>query len=118
MAKFGSNMKMTVHVALREAMRATFEGPLGCERQSPNASIDLFAFEGGGSIAVDYVEDASAALTYEQHKSMGTWIEFEVAVEAETAALLEACEGVTAFSFVTEHRYFQLPSGQVFRLKR
>ena len=38
--------------------------------------------------------------------------------EAPAAAALEATPGVRAFAFVTEHRYFQLPGGQVFRLKR
>jgi hypothetical protein len=115
MAKFGSNIKMTASPSVRDAMRAAFEGPLGCTRQSPNDTIDLFAFEDGASVAVDYLE---AVLTPEQHKAMGTWIEFAVDDEEATAAALEACDGVSSFSFVTEHRYFQLPSGQVFRLKR
>lgn len=118
MAQFGSNMKMTVHRDLVAATRAVFEGPLGCERVSPNDTIDLFGFACGGSIAVDYVDDASQALTREQHKAMGTWIEFAVDDEEATAAALEKCDGVSAFSFVTEHRYFQLPGGQVFRLER
>ena len=116
MAKFGSNVKMTVATGLRGRLRAAFEGPLGCERMSPNDSIDLFTFEDGASVAVDYSE--GEVLSAEQHKSVGTWLEFEVADEEATAKALEACEGVSAFSFVTEHRYFQLPGGQVFRLKR
>jgi hypothetical protein len=120
MAKFGSNIKMTVAPGLQQQTRAVFEGVLGCERltvpgKAPNASIDLFAFEDGASIAVDYADDV---LTAAQHKAMGTWFELEVADEEVTANALEACEGVVAFSFVTEHRYFHLPGGQVFRLKR
>lgn len=117
MAKFGANMKMTVDEGLRDATRAVFEGPLGCGRQSPNETIDLFAFEDGASIAVDYVT-ADKALTPAQHKASGTWIELCVADEGAVASALEACEGVTSFVFVTGHRYFQLPGGQVFRLQR
>jgi hypothetical protein len=118
MAKFGSNIKMTVAKELCEATRAVFEAVLGCERMSPNDTIDLFGFDDGASIAVDYTDDAGRVLTREQHKSAGTWIEFDVTDEEATATALEKCEGVSAFTFVTEHRYFQLPGGQVFRLKR
>jgi hypothetical protein len=117
MARFGSNIKMTVARELRQDTRAALERALGCTRQSPNDSIDLFTFDDGGSLAVDYV-DAADALSPEQHKKSGTWLESDVADEAAAAAALEATPGVRAFTFVTEHRYFQLPGGQVFRLKR
>ena len=117
MAKFGSNTKMSTASELREQTRTVFEGPLGCTRMSPNDSIDLFAFEDGASIAVDYVA-ADAVLSRTQHKEVGTWIELEVDDEEATAAELEKCEGVTSFTFFTPHRYYQLPGGQVFRLKR
>ena len=116
MAKFGTNMKMTVSQDLREQTRAVFEGVLGCQRVSPNDTIDLFAFEDGASIAVDYVE-SGATLTPEQHRAMGTWIEIEVDDNDKAKTALGACEGLTSFEFVTEHAYFQLPGGQVFRLK-
>ncbi len=118
MARFGSNMKMTVAARYQEATRKVYEGVLGCTRQSPNDTIDLFAFEDGASIAVDYKHDDAEVLTPEQHKAMGTWIEIAVADEEAAATALAACEGVTAFEFVTEHRYFQLPGGQVVRLQR
>ena len=117
MTKFGSNMKMTAARELQSQLRALFEGVFGCERVTPNDTIDLFGFADGANIGVDYV-DADKALTVEQQKSCGTWIELEVEDEEATAGALEACEGVTAFSFVTPHRYFQLPGGQVVRLKR
>ena len=117
MTKFGSYIKMTAARALQSQQRAVFEGVFGCERVTPNDSIDLFSFADGASIAVDYVA-GDETLTAEQHKSCGTWIELEVADEPATAVALEACQGVTAFSFVTPHRYFQLPGGQVIRLKR
>lgn len=111
-------MKMKVLGELRHATRAVFENALGCTRMSPNDTIDLFGFDDGASIAVDYASDASEVLSPEQHKSMGTWIEIAVDDESATSAALKECEGVTSFTFVTEHRYFQLPGGQVFRLKR
>lgn len=117
-AKLGSNMKMAVLDTHRDAMRAVFEGVLECERMSPNETIDLFTLADGASIAVDYKSKSEEVLTPAQHKDMGTWIEFAVDDEAATAKALEAADGVSAFSFVTEHRYFQLPGGQVFRLKR
>ena len=117
MTKFGSNMKMTVASTLRDVTRVAFETGLGCSRMSPNDSIDLFEFADGGRIGVDYVAP-EGALTPEQQKVMGTWIEFEVADEEESAKKFTACEGVTAFSFVTSHRYFQFPGGQVIRFKR
>ncbi len=118
MAKLGSNMKMAVRDTHRGATRAVFEGVLGCERMSPNDTIDLFTLADGASIAVDYKSTDAEVLTPAQHKDMGTWIEFDVDDEEATAKALEAADGVSAFSFVTEHRYFQLPGGQVFRLKR
>jgi hypothetical protein len=117
MAKFGSNIKMSTARGLRDQTRAVFEGVLGCERQSPNDTIDLFGFDDGASLAVDYVDDGDV-LTAEQHKKSGTWIELEVDDEEATAEKLAACEGVTSFEYFTGHRYFQLPGGQVFRLKR
>ncbi len=117
MTRFGSNMKMTAARELRSQLRAVFEGVFGCTRVAPNDTIDLFGFADGANIGVDYVT-ADAALSREQHKQSGTWIELEVDDEQATATALEACEGVTAFSFVTPHRYFQLPGGQVVRLKR
>lgn len=110
-------MKMTAPRTLRDATRRVFEGPLGCKRQSPNDTIDLFGFEDGGNIGVDYVDPAQA-LSPEQHKAAGTWIELAVDDEQATAKALEASEGVRAFSYFTPHRYFQLPAGQVFRLQR
>jgi hypothetical protein len=87
------------------------------ERISPNNSIDLFGFENGANIAVDYVE-GDPPLSRDQHKNAGTWIELAVDDEEATAAALEASKGVSTFSFVTPHRYYQLPGGQVFRLQR
>jgi len=108
---------MTTADSERERTRAVFEGVLGCERVSPNDSIDLFGFADGANIAVDYV-DGDATLSAKQHKDAGTWIELAVDDEEAVAAALEACDGVSPFSFVTGHRYFQLPGGQVFRLKK
>lgn len=117
MARFGSNMLMKTDAALRDPTRAVFEGPLGCTRHTPNDTIDVFVFADGGTIAVDYVAP-ERTLSAEQLRASGTWIEFAVDDEAATAAALEACTGVIPFSYVTEHRYFQLPGGQVFRLKK
>jgi hypothetical protein len=116
MARFGSNMKMSVDGAHRESMRRVMEGVLGCQRQSPNDTIDLFGFDDGASVAVDYV-NADAVLTAEEHKASGTWIELAVDDADGDAAALEADPDVRSFSFVTGHRYFQLPGGQVFRLQ-
>ena len=110
-------MKMTAAREHRDATRAVFERVLGCGRHSPNETIDLFSFEEGENIGVDYV-DAAEALSAADLKRAGTWIEIAVEDEVATAAALEATAGVTSFTFVTEHRYYQLPSGQVFRLKR
>ncbi len=110
-------MKMTAAREHRAALRAVLEGVFGCQRRSPNDTIDLFGFEDGANIGIDYV-DAAEALSREQHKSAGTWIEIKVDDAEATAQALDGCDGVTAFSFVTHHRYYQLPSGQVFRLGR
>jgi hypothetical protein len=42
MTKFGSNMKMTAARELQSQLRAVFEGVFGCERVTPNDTIDLF----------------------------------------------------------------------------
>jgi hypothetical protein len=71
------------------------------------------AFNGSGT-GVFYV-DPSQALTPEQHLK-AVWLEFEVEDEQATAVKLEAL-GMSPFDyFDLEHKYFQTPDGQVFRL--
>lgn len=78
--------------------------------------FDAYTFEDGGSLGFYFVAD-DKALTPEQHREIGTWVEIDADdLDATEAALGE--HGVTRFEYFDQgHRYFQLPGGQVFRLK-
>ena len=117
MARLHTNLKSVAPLSVREAMRSVMQAAFGCARVSPMDDFDAFTFEDGGSLGVYFVPDGKA-LTPEQHKEIGTWVEIDADdLDATEAALGE--QGVTRFEyFDKEHRYFQLPGGQVFRLKR
>jgi hypothetical protein len=79
-----------------------------------DTDVEVFTFEGGGSIGCFYVP-SDQALTTPQHLE-AIWLEFEVDdVAATTAALADV--GIEPFEYEDPtHPYFQAPGGQVFRL--
>jgi len=114
MAQIGLNHRLSVAKPLKDATRALYEGVLQASVKSPRPEVDIFTFANGSGIGVFYV-DPSEALTPAQHMK-AIWLEFEVDDEPATAASLETLAMRPFEYFDTEHKYFQAPGGQVFRL--
>lgn len=116
MSQFGRNLKITIDAARRDEVRSFFEEGLGCTRRSPDASLDLFAFEDGCTAGAFYVP-ASEALSHEAY-ARAPWLEFLVDdVDATTAKLTALGAERVAFHDTT-HPYLRVPGGPVFRLAK
>ena len=114
MAQIGLNHRLSVANNLKAETRALYQGVLGASVKTPRPEVDIFTFANGSGIGVFYVDPAEA-LTPAQHKQ-ALWLEFEVENEAAAVAGL-ARIGLHPFEyFDKEHKYFQAPGGQVFRL--
>jgi hypothetical protein len=87
---------------------------LGATVQSPRPDLEVFTFANGSGIGVFYV-DAGEALTPEQHMK-AIWLELEVDDEPAAAAGLAKLDMHPFEYFDKEHKYYQAPGGQVFRL--
>ena len=117
MARLHTNLKSVAPLSVRDAVRRVMTGAFGCEVSSPMEDFDAFTFEDGGSFGFYFVADDDKVLSPEQHREIGTWVEIDADdLDATEAALGE--HGVERFEYFDQaHRYFQLPGGQVFRLK-
>jgi hypothetical protein len=116
MSQIGLNHRLTVANILKKETRAVYEGVLGATVRSPMPDLEIFTFANGSGIGVFFV-DPLEALTPAQHLK-AIWLEFEVDDEPATVAGLEKL-GMHPFEyFDKEHKYFQAPGGQVFRLAK
>jgi hypothetical protein len=116
MAKIGLNHRLSVAKDLKAETRAVYEGVLGATVTSPRPDVEVFTFSDGSGIGVFYVEP-TVALTPAEHMN-AIWLEFEVDNEVAAAAALGKL-GLRPFEyFDKEHKYFQAPGGQAFRLAR
>ena len=116
MAHFGRNLKLTIDLARRDAVRRFYEEGFGCQRRSPRDDLDQFIFEDGGSVGVFFVP-AEKALP-DDAWAAAPWLEYLVDdPEASLAALLAAGGERVEFSDPT-HPYLRGPGGPVFRLGR
>jgi hypothetical protein len=81
---------------------------------SADTDVEVFTFDGGGSIGCFYVP-ADQALRPPEHLQ-AIWLEFEVDDVGRTTAELGRM-GIQPFEYEDQtHPYFQAPGGQVFRL--
>jgi hypothetical protein len=116
MAQIGLNHRLSVLNTLKEQTRALYEGVLGATVKSPRPDVEIFTFANGSGIGVFYIDPAEALTPMEHMKAI--WLEFEVDDESAVAAGLEKL-GMRPFEyFDEEHKYFQAPGGQVFRLAK
>jgi hypothetical protein len=127
MASIGRHHHLDVDEQFRAPTRALYEGVLGGKLTSLNdnekvggavlpaaTDVEVFTFDGGGSVAFFYVP-AGRALTPQQHLR-AIWLAFEVDDVARTTAAL-ARLGIEPLEYEDRaHPYFQAPGGQVFRL--
>ncbi len=114
MAKLGGNLRCVVVETARETVRALFRETFGADLSHPTQTMDVFSF-GGSNIGVEFVA-AGKALSEEQQREMGVWIEIVVDDVAATEGELEARGMKRLDDQDKSHSYFQVPSGPVFRL--
>jgi len=114
MAQIGLNHRLSVANTFKDQTRAVYEGVFGATVKSPRPGVELYTFANGSGIGIFYVAPEEA-LTPAQHLK-AIWLEFEVDDEPAVAAGLGKL-GMRPFEyFDKEHKYFQGPGGQVFRL--
>jgi hypothetical protein len=113
-ATFGRNLRITVDAKHRILVRRLFGEVLGCQIDTPRDDLDRFIFADGFSLGAFFV-DTERALRPEDHKR-APWLEIAVDdIEKVVHALGEL--GIHAFEYVDKaHKYFDPPSGPVFRL--
>jgi hypothetical protein len=116
MVRIGLNHRLSVAKTLKEETRSLYEGVLGATVKSPRTDVEIFTFSNGSGIGVFYVDPADA-LTPAQHIN-AIWLEFEVDDVPAIAARLERLEMRPFEYFDKDHKYYQAPGGQVFRLAR
>jgi len=129
MASIGRHHHLNVDEQFRAPTRALYERVLGGKLTSlkdnekvggavlsSQTDVEVFTFDGGGSVAFFYVP-ADQALTASQQLE-AIWLEFEVDDVARTTDEL-ARLGIKPFEYEDRaHPYFQAPGGQVFRLAK
>jgi hypothetical protein len=115
MAELGRNVRISLGRTQRQALRALMDEVFSCALASPNDGMDIYTFSDGSHLGAQLVPDDSA-LSPEQLKHGGAWL--EISVEDLDAALAGLSRhGIAPFEYVdTEHHYIQLPGGQVLRL--
>src|SRR5277367_2260270 len=114
MAQIGLNHRLSVAKSFKQQTRALYEGVLGASVKSPRPEVEIFTFANGSGIGVFYVEPGEELTPAEHLKAI--WLEFEVKDEPAAVSGLEKL-GIRPFEFMDkEHKYFQAPGGQVFRL--
>lgn len=114
MPRLGPNLRCVAEDTGRETIRAFFTEVFDAAVSQPTSSMDVFSF-GGSNIGFDFVP-AGKALSEEQQRDMGVWIEVEVSDVAATEALLTARGRARLEVREQDHAYFQVPGGPVFRL--
>jgi hypothetical protein len=114
MARFGTNMKLTVDRALREDVRALYAGVLGCTVVNPAPDLEVYRLEDGFNLGVFFVDADGALRADDQDKA--PWLEFIVDDKEATAKKLDAL-GIARVAYSDKsHDYFRSPGGPVFRL--
>ena len=114
MARFGTNLKLTVASANRPRVRALFTGVLSASVSHTTDELEIYTLEDGGNVGVYYVAQTEALRTEDQPK--GAWLEFLVA-DPQNAAKQLLAAGVPRVDHPDkQHDYFQVPGGPVFRL--
>ncbi|HZO15051.1 MAG TPA: hypothetical protein VFB62_17365 [Polyangiaceae bacterium] len=114
MARFGTNLKLTVASNHRPRVRSVFTDVLSASVSHTTDELEIYTLEDGGNVGVYYVDEAQALDPEEQPK--GAWLEFLVADPRDTAKQLLAAGVARVDHPDKKHDYFQLPGGPVFRL--
>ncbi|MFT5356706.1 MAG: hypothetical protein ACI9KE_003931 [Polyangiales bacterium] len=115
MAKFGTNMKLTVAKRYRDQSLQVFTEALGATHKQLLNGFDMFLLEDGFNIGILFVDEGG--MSPSDAKDNGVWLEFAVEDKAKTGAVLKTC-GVEPFDYAgdADNEYYLLPGGPVFRL--
>jgi hypothetical protein len=115
MARLGSNIRSVAPLSARDRIRSFWIDVFGGKHVTPREDLDVFTFDDGSCLGVYFV-DHEEALTLEQQRAVGTWIELAVD-DADAALATLTAKGFDPLPYHDlDHRYFQAPGGQVFRL--
>ena len=114
-----NRVHMFAHPKHKETLTAFFTKALGCKAMEAPGSLPqpilAFIFSDGSSLSLELTEDCEDALTEKQARR-GVWLELEtddpVALQKK---ILEA--GYHQFDYTKGFFYFQIPGGQVMRIK-
>ena len=115
MAKFGTNMKLSIAKEHRDQSLRVFTEALGAtHKQLPNG-FDVFLLEDGFNIGIYFADEGGMSET--DAKDKGVWLEFAVDDKSKTRAALKSC-GVEPFDYAVDadNDYYLFPGGPVFRL--
>jgi len=112
MAKMGNNLKISIGVENREAMRRFMAEGLGAELRQSLERVDLFMLGDGYNVGLFYVP-ASRALSDEQ-ALYAPWL--ELSVDGDGDARVLAAGAVSVSYDDPTHRYYRMPGGPIFRL--
>ena len=114
-----NRVHMFTHPKNKEPLIEFFATLLGCKMMGAPSSLPqpilAFSFANGSSISVEFTEDVVDAL-YEQQARHGAWLELET---DEPLTLKEKIRisGYHQFEYTEGFFYFQIPGGQVMRIK-
>jgi hypothetical protein len=113
MARFGTNLKLTIAAEWRPRVHALFVDVLGASASEPTADLEIYHLE-DGNVGVYYVGPDETLAPGDQRK--GVWLEFRTE-DPDAAAERLAAHGVARIDYHDRaHAYFQVPGGPVFRL--
>jgi hypothetical protein len=110
----GPNLRCVAERSNRDAIRSVFTEVFGAAVSHPSDTMDVVSF-GDSNIGFEFVADGTA-LSEDDQRERGVWIEIVVEDAAGTCAQLEAL-GLKRLEYRDQDRaYYQLPGGPVFRV--
>ena len=114
-----SRVHLFTHPKNKEPLIEFFTTLLGCKMMGATRSLPqpilAFSFVNGSSVSVEFTEDVVDALDEKQARR-GAWLELET---DEPVTLKEKilAAGYRSFDYTEGFFYFQIPGGQVMRIK-
>ena len=115
-----NRVHMFAHPKHKDTLSEFFTATLGCRvlavppGSSPLPPI-IFTFPNGSSLSVEFTEDIDDALDEKQARR-GAWLELETDEPAALKTKILAT-GLPHFDYTKGFFYFQIPGGQVMRMK-
>lgn len=113
MTTYGTNMKLTVADAHREALNKTMSEVFGCDGQSPSDNFTVFVLDDGFNLGVYFADEGLDGDAYFK----APWLELRVDdIDRSHATLTSLGVEVVPYPQDADNKYWRLPGGPVFRL--